>query len=176
MNRLVRPLATTLLTAALLCGAGLASAADTPAAQTPQAAPQGNATPAGQPGADTTTPRHGGHHHRFDCSKTKDPAQCEEKRQAMRARMDEAKKSCEGKQGAEHRSCMREAMCAKSADPATCNERAQARAQRHQAAMAACKDKQGDDKRACLREQRRANAPAAPAATTPAAAPAPAAK
>lgn len=176
MNRLVRPLATTLLTAALLCGAGLASAADTPAAQTPQAAPQGNATPAGQPGADTTTPRHGGYHHRFDCSKTKDPAQCEEKRQAMRARMDEAKKSCEGKQGAEHRSCMREAMCAKSADPAKCTERAQARAQRHQAAMAACKDKQGDDKRACLREQRRSNAPAAPAATAPAAVPAPAAK
>ena len=71
---------------------------------------------------------------------------------------------------------MRDAMCAKSADPAKCTERAQARAQRHQAAMAACKDKQGDDKRACLREQRRSNAPAAPAATAPAAVPATAAK
>lgn len=173
MNRLVRPLATTVLTAALLCGAGLASAADTPAAQTPQAAPQGTAAPAGQPGADTAKHHHGGHRHHFDCSKAKDPAQCEEKRQAMRARVDEAKKSCEGKQGAEHRSCMRDAICAKSADPAKCTERAQARTQRHQAAMEACKDKQGDDKRACLREQRRANTPAA---ATPAATPAPAAK
>lgn len=137
------------LAAALLCGTTLVNAADTPAA-------------AGSAASSDQMAR-AGHRHRFDCSKAQDPAKCEEKRQAMRARFDEAKKTCEGKQGDERRGCMREAMCAKAADPAQCNERAQARAQRRQAAMAACKDKQGDDKRACLREQRRAHAPAAPA-------------
>ena len=67
---------------------------------------------------------------RFDCSQAKDPKACEERRQKIRAAHDKAQQACQGKQGPEHRDCMRTQMCAQAKDPAQCEARAKAQAER----------------------------------------------
>jgi Spy/CpxP family protein refolding chaperone len=105
------------------------------------------ATPAPAPKADK-----GARH--FDCSQAKDPKGCEERREKMKAAHSKAKSACEGKQGAEHRACMRDQMCAQSKDPAKCKAEVNRRAEAFKQAREACKDKQGDELRACMRDQR----------------------
>lgn len=131
MNRIT----VSVVAAALLAFAGLSGAQES----------QG---PAGSAGPGQAAP-----HSRFDCSKAKDPARCQARREEMRQKLQEAKKACEGKAGDERRSCMIDAVCSKAADPQKCHERANARAQKYQEMKAACADKQGDALRACMREQ-----------------------
>jgi Spy/CpxP family protein refolding chaperone len=66
-------------------------------------------------------------HHRFDCSKAKDPKACEARREKLRAAHAEARKACEGKQGTEHRDCMIQQGCAKTKDAAKCEARVKER-------------------------------------------------
>lgn len=81
------------------------------------------------PPADAGTPKARPHAAR-DCSKAPDPKACEERRQKVRAAHDKASKSCDGKQGAERRDCMKREMCAQAPDPAKCAARAQEREQK----------------------------------------------
>jgi Spy/CpxP family protein refolding chaperone len=89
---------------------------------------------------------------RFDCSQAKDPKACGERREKMKAAYSKAKSACEGKQGAEHRTCMRDQMCSQSKDPAKCKAEAEKRGEAFRKAREACKDKKGDEARACMRE------------------------
>jgi hypothetical protein len=66
---------------------------------------------------------------RFDCSKAKDAAACEERLAKMRAAHAKARQACEGKAAGERRDCMRRERCAQSADPAKCEARAKERAE-----------------------------------------------
>src|SRR5712664_45486 len=102
------------------------------------------AAPAPAPKADK-----GGRH--FDCSQAKDPKACEEHRDKMKAAYSKAKSACEGKEGVEHRACMRDQMCAQSKDPAKCKAEVNRRAEAFKKAREACGDKKGDDLRACMR-------------------------
>jgi Spy/CpxP family protein refolding chaperone len=97
-------------------------------------------------------PDKGGRH--FDCSQAKDPKACEERREKIKAAHTKAKSACEGKQGAEHRDCMRDEMCAQAKDPAKCKVEVNKRAEAFDKAREACKDKQGDELRSCMRDQR----------------------
>ena len=65
-----------------------------------------------------------------DCSKAPDPKACEERRQKIRSAQSEARKACEGKQGAERSECMTRSTCAKAPDPAKCEARAKERSER----------------------------------------------
>jgi Spy/CpxP family protein refolding chaperone len=89
----------------------------------------------------------------FDCSQAKDPKACGERREKMKAAYSKAKSACEGKQGAEHRACMRDQMCSQSKDPAKCKAEAEKRGEAFRKAREACKDKKGDEARACMRER-----------------------
>src|SRR3954466_68552 len=78
----------------------------------------------------------GGRMHRgFDCSKAKDPKACEERRTKMKAAHEKAKSACDGKQGADRRSCMQQQMCAQSKDPAKCEARIKERAEKRKERM-----------------------------------------
>ena len=90
---------------------------------------------------------------RFDCSQAKDPKACEERRAKMKAMHDKAAKSCEGKQGREHRDCMRHEMCAQAKDPKACEARAEKAKAAMQQARKACEGKQGDERRSCMRQE-----------------------
>jgi len=91
---------------------------------------------------------------RFDCSQAKDPKACEERRTKMRAAHDKAAKSCEGKQGAAHRDCMRHEMCAQAKDPKACEARAEKAKADLLAARKACEGKaQGTERRDCVRQE-----------------------
>ena len=74
---------------------------------------------------------------RFDCSQTKDPKACEERREKLKAARDKARSACEGKQGGDHAACMEQQFCAQAKDPAKCEarikERAEKRRQRREA-------------------------------------------
>jgi len=71
---------------------------------------------------------------RFDCSQAKDSKACEERQARMKEMRDKAARSCEGKQGQEHRQCMRHEICAQSKDPKACEARAEkAKAERRKA-------------------------------------------
>ena len=59
-------------------------------------------------------------------------AKRQEMREKAKAARDEARKACEGKQGAEHRDCMTQQTCAKAKDPQKCQDRAKAREERLQ--------------------------------------------
>jgi hypothetical protein len=75
-----------------------------------------------------------------DCSKARNPAQCESRKQAYAA--------CKTQSGPQFKQCVQENMppvdCSKAADPARCAQ--------HQKAREACKDKTGPEHRQCLRE------------------------
>jgi hypothetical protein len=92
---------------------------------------------------------------RFDCSQAKDPKACEERRTQMRAAHDKAAKSCEGKQGAAHRDCMRHEMCAQAKDPKACEARAEKAKADLQAARKACEGKAQPERRECVRQEMR---------------------
>ena len=59
-------------------------------------------------------------------------ARRQEIREKIKSARDEARKACEGKQGAEHRDCMTQQTCAKAKDPQKCQDRAKAREERLQ--------------------------------------------
>ena len=71
----------------------------------------------------------------------------------MKAMHDKAAKSCEGKQGREHRDCMRHEMCAQAKDPKACEARAEKAKAAMQQARKACEGKQGDERRSCMRQE-----------------------
>ena len=96
---------------------------------------------------------------RFDCSKTKDPKGCEERREKARATFEKARKACEGKSGEERRECMTKTLCADTKDPARCEARMKAGAERRRELREACKGKKGDELKACVQEYRRSHAP-----------------
>jgi hypothetical protein len=125
------------MVALFLMAAGIASAETAPA-------------PAGGPG-----PQRGA-----DCSRAADPANCKEKRTAMREHIAEAKSACAGKQGEERHQCVTDNLCAKSADPRKCQENAKARAAHRPQALQACAGKRGPEHRECMREEYRKLAPA----------------
>lgn len=77
-----------------------------------------------------------------------------ERHQKMKAAHQQARKTCEGKAGAEHATCMRKEMCAQSKDPGRCETLARNRSDAYNKAYDACKAKAtGDEFRACMREQ-----------------------
>ena len=84
-----------------------------------------------------------------DCSKAKNPAQCESRQKAREA--------CKDKKGMNHRACMEDNMpgpdCAKARNPQRCEERQKARE--------ACKGKYGPERRQCMRDQKKPAAPVA---------------
>jgi len=90
---------------------------------------------------------------RFDCSKAKDPARCEERREKMKAAHSRAEKTCEGKQGDARHDCMRKEMCAQAKDPRACMERTAKMKAAHGKAEKACAGKQGDAHRDCMRHE-----------------------
>lgn len=77
-----------------------------------------------------------------DCSKAKQPAQCEARQQARAA--------CRGKKGLDHRACLQDNLpapdCTRARNPQRCEAREKARE--------ACRGKYGPDRRECLRAQR----------------------
>jgi len=117
----------TLFAALLLTGATVAQAQ-----QTPPPAGEGKAKPRPE---------------MRDCSKAPDPKACEERRQKIRAAKDEARKACEGKQGAERRECMTRSTCAKAPDPAKCEARAKERGERKKQQMEQRKSGAADAKK-----------------------------
>lgn len=78
-----------------------------------------------------------------------------EQREKMKAAHQKARQACDGKQGQEHRDCMRKEMCAQSKAPGRCEEHFKDRSEAFNKAYDACKGKAtGDEFRACMREQR----------------------
>jgi hypothetical protein len=73
----------------------------------------------------------------------------------MKAARQKASSACEGKQGQEHRDCMRKEMCAQSKDAARCEAHFKERSAAFNKAYDLCKGKAtGDEFRSCMREQR----------------------
>jgi len=89
----------------------------------------------------------------FDCSQAKDPKACEERVAKMKAAHGKASAACEGKQGDEHRSCMRQQMCAQAKDPKACEERAAKAKSAIDKARQACEAKKGNEHRDCMRRE-----------------------
>ena len=67
---------------------------------------------------------------RFECSQTRDPKACEERRAKLKAGRDRARSACQGKQGREHTACMEQQFCALAKDPASCEARIKARVEK----------------------------------------------
>lgn len=84
-----------------------------------------------------------------DCSKAKNPVQCEE-RQKMRD-------LCKDKRGPDNRACLEDNMPAPDCSKARNQQRCEAR----QKAREACKGKYGLERRQCMRAQKKPAAPAA---------------
>src|SRR5437868_7552428 len=80
---------------------------------------------------------------RFECSQTKDPKACEERRDKMKAARTQAEQACQGKARAEHRECMLQQMCAQSKDPKACEEHMSKAKETAKGARAACEGKRG---------------------------------
>jgi hypothetical protein len=94
---------------------------------------------------------------RFDCSKTKDPKGCEERREKARATFEKARKACEGRSGDERRECMTKSLCADTKDPGRCEARMKAGAERRREMREACKGKKGDELKSCIRDYRQSH-------------------
>jgi hypothetical protein len=84
-----------------------------------------------------------------DCSKAKNPAQCESRQKAREA--------CKDRKGTDHRACMEDNMpgpdCGKARNPQRCAAQ--------QGAREACKGKYGPERRQCMGGQKKPAAPAA---------------
>jgi hypothetical protein len=76
-----------------------------------------------------------------------------QRREQLKQAHEKAAKACEGKQGAEHRSCMTTQMCAQSKDPKACEARASKARDSHAKARKACEGKDGDARRDCMRKE-----------------------
>ena len=73
----------------------------------------------------------------------------------MKAAHEKARHACDGKQGQEHRDCMRKEMCAQSKDAAKCEAHFKERSAAFNKAYDSCKSKAtGDEFRSCMREHR----------------------
>ena len=84
-----------------------------------------------------------------------DKGQRAEKHEKMKAAHKKASQACEGKQGQEHRDCMRKEMCAQSKDAAKCEQHFKERSAAFNKAYDTCKGKStGDEFRSCMRDQR----------------------
>lgn len=73
-----------------------------------------------------------------------------QERSAARERV---KKACEGKEGAERRSCVQREVCAQSKDPKACEQRFAKGRDTHAKARKACEGKDGDSRRDCMRKE-----------------------
>src|SRR5207302_8746526 len=82
---------------------------------------------------------------RFDCSQSKDPKACEERRDKMKAARTQAEQACQGKTGVEHRECMLKQMCAQAKDPKGCEERMSKAKDTVNGARAACEGRRGTE-------------------------------
>ena len=71
-------------------------------------------------------------------------------RQQQRERI---QKACEGKEGAERRSCVQREVCAQSKDPKACEQRFTKGRDAHAKARKACEGKDGDARRDCMRKE-----------------------
>ncbi|MBI4987799.1 MAG: hypothetical protein HZC23_03165 [Rhodocyclales bacterium] len=78
-----------------------------------------------------------------DCSKTKNPAQCEARQKAREA--------CKDRKGLDYRACMDDNKPAPDCSKARSPERCAAQ----QSAREACKGKYGPERRQCMRDQRK---------------------
>jgi hypothetical protein len=86
---------------------------------------------------------------------TQAPAAKEERRAKMKEAHQKARSACEGKQGQEHRDCMRKEMCAQSKDAAKCEAHFKERSAAFNKAYDSCKGKAtGDEFRSCMHEYR----------------------
>ncbi len=78
----------------------------------------------------------------------------QERRDKMKAAAKQARQACQGKEGTDHRDCMRTEFCKQSKDPAKCEARMKEHAAAFNKAYDACKSKAtGDEFRACMRQQ-----------------------
>ena len=84
-----------------------------------------------------------------------DKGQRMERQEKMKAAHKKARQACDGKQGQEHRDCMRKEMCAQSKDAAKCEAHFKERCEAFNKAYDACKGKStGDEFRTCMRDHR----------------------
>jgi|SRR5580765_5356633 len=78
----------------------------------------------------------------------------QERRDKMKAAHKQAMQACQGKEGSDHRDCMRTQMCSQAKDPAKCEAHWKEHAAAFNKAYDACKGKAtGDEFRACMRQQ-----------------------
>jgi len=80
------------------------------------------------------------------------PKEEESKSQRQQLR-EQVRKACEGKEGAERRSCMQREVCAQSKDPKACEQRFAKGRQAHGKARKACEGKEGEARRECMRTE-----------------------
>ena len=66
---------------------------------------------------------------------------------------EKVRKACEGKEGAERRSCVQREVCAQSKDPKACEQRFAKGRDAHAKARKACEGKDGDARRDCMRKE-----------------------
>ena len=72
----------------------------------------------------------------------------------MKAAAKQARQACQGREGTEHRDCMRTEFCKQSKDAAKCEARIKQHAEAFNKGYEACKGKAtGDEFRACMRQQ-----------------------
>src|SRR5689334_20613787 len=90
---------------------------------------------------------------RLDCSQTKDPQACEERRDKMKAAHEQAQKACEGTRGAARSECMSKQMCAQASDPKACEERIGRLKDVHDKARQACEGRKGAEARECMQKE-----------------------
>ena len=98
-------------------------------------------------------PAESGKGRRFDCSQAKDPKACEERVAKMKGARDKARAACEGKQGDEHRACMRQQFCSSAKDPKACEEHMNKAKAGIEKARQACEGKKADAHRDCMRHE-----------------------
>ena len=82
----------------------------------------------------------------------------EESKSQRQQLREQVRKACEGKEGAERRSCMQREVCAQSKDPKACEQRFAKGRAAHGKARKACEGKAGADHTACVRHERCAQA------------------
>jgi hypothetical protein len=103
----------------------------------------------------------------LDCSKSANPAACEEREQLRKERADRLRdmhrrsaEVCKTRPSPEQRECMQTEMCREARDPARCEENARRNAERRDKVLEACKGKQGKVLQQCLREEYKKLGPA----------------
>jgi hypothetical protein len=77
----------------------------------------------------------------------------EESKSERQQLREQVRKACEGKEGAERRSCMQREVCAQSKDPQACEQRFSKGRAAHGKARKACEGKEGEARRECMRTE-----------------------